>query len=78
MTTTLAKTKRVIGIEDLNISGMMKNRKLSRSIADLGLYELRRQLTYKADWYNCQIVLIDRFFPSVVRPVRFVVRSTII
>lgn len=64
MTTALAKTKRVIGIEDLNVSGMMKNRCLARSIADLGLFELRRQLTYKGNWYKCRIVLIDRFFPS--------------
>lgn len=64
MTTTLAKTKRVVGIEDLNVSGMMKNRCLSRSIADLGLFELRRQLEYKAGWYGCKIVLVDRFFPS--------------
>lgn len=63
-TTTLAKTKRVIGIEDLNVLGMMKNRCLSRSIADLGLWELRRQLEYKAGWYGCRIVLVDRFFPS--------------
>ena len=64
VTTALAKTKRVIGIEDLNVSGMMKNRYLARSIADLGLFELRRQLSYKGDWYSCKIVLVDRFFPS--------------
>lgn len=64
MTTTLAKTKRVVGIEDLNLSGMMKNRCLSRSIADLGLFELRRQLEYKGGWYGCKVVLADRFFPS--------------
>jgi putative transposase len=64
MTTTLAKTKRVVGIEDLNVSGMMKNRCLSRAIADLGLFELRRQLTYKGGWYKCKIVPVDRFYPS--------------
>lgn len=64
MTTTLAKTKRVVGIEDLNVSGMMKNRCLARSIADLGLFELRRQLSYKGGWYSCKIVPVDRFFPS--------------
>ena len=36
-------------IEDLNISGMLKNRRLSRAIADVGLYEFRRQLTYKLE-----------------------------
>ena len=64
MTTTLAKTKRVIGIEDLNISGMMKNHCLAQAISDLGLFEWRRQLTYKAAWYGCKIVVADRFFPS--------------
>ena len=64
ITTTLAKTKRVIGIEDLNVSGMLKNRCLSRSIADLGLSEFRRQLIYKGSWYGCKVVLVDRFFPS--------------
>ena len=64
MTTTLAKTKRVVGIEDLNVSGMMKNRCLSRAIADLGLFECRRQLNYKGGWYGCKIVPVDRFYPS--------------
>jgi len=64
ITTTLAKTKRVVGIEDLNVSGMMKNHCLARAIADVGFFELRRQLCYKGSWYNCKIVLVDRFFPS--------------
>lgn len=64
ITTVLAKTKRIIGIEDLNISGMLKNRCLSRAIADLGLGEWRRQLEYKGKWYGCQIVPVDRWFPS--------------
>jgi putative transposase len=64
ITTILAKTKRIVGIEDLNISGMMKNRCLARSIADLGLFEWRRQLEYKGKWYSCLICVIDRWFPS--------------
>lgn len=64
MTTTLTKTKRVIGIEDLNVSGLLKNRRLSRAIGELGLYECRRQLEYKGGWYNCLIVPVDRFYPS--------------
>jgi putative transposase len=64
ITTILAKTKRIIGIEDLNVSGMMKNRRLARSIADLGLFEWRRQLEYKGKWYSCLIKIIDRWFPS--------------
>lgn len=64
ITTMLAKTKRIVGIEDLNVSGMMKNRCLARSIADLGLFEWRRQLEYKGKWYSCLIKVIDRWFPS--------------
>jgi len=64
ITMKLAKTKRIVGIEDLNVSGMMKNRCLARSIADLGLFEWRRQLEYKGRWYACLIIPVDRFFPS--------------
>ena len=64
MTTTLTKTKSAVGIEDLNVSGMLKNRCLARSISDLGLGEWRRQMTYKGIWYNCRIAVADRFFPS--------------
>jgi putative transposase len=64
MTSHLTRTKSVIGIEDLNVSGMLRNRSLSRAVSELGLFELRRQLEYKAKWYNCRVVLVDRFFPS--------------
>lgn len=64
ITTTLTKTKRIVGIEDLNVSGMMKNRNLARSIADLGLFEFKEQLYYKGILYNCKIISADRFFPS--------------
>ena len=64
MTTHLTKTKSCIGIEDLNVSGMMKNHCLAQAIADLGLGEWRRQLEYKGKLYGCGIALADRFFPS--------------
>ncbi len=66
-TTTLTKTKSVIVIEDLNVSGMMKNRKLARAMADVGMGEFRRQLEYKAAWYGSRVVVADRFFPSSKR-----------
>jgi len=53
-----------IVIEDLNVSGMLKNRKLSRAIADVGLYEFRRQLTYKAALAGCEVKVVSRWFPS--------------
>jgi putative transposase len=64
VTTRLAKTKSVIVIENLNVQGMMKNRRLSLAIGDVGWYEFRRQLTYKAAWYGSRIVLADRWEPS--------------
>jgi len=64
MTTELTKTKSVIGIEDLNVKGMMRNHCLAQAISDVGFGELRRQLEYKGKLYNCEIVVVDRFFPS--------------
>ena len=61
---SLTKNKSAVGIEDLNVAGMLRNRCLARSIADLGLGEWRRQMTYKGVWYKCRIVVADRFFAS--------------
>jgi putative transposase len=48
LTTDLTRRFHTIGVEDLNVRGMVKNRHLSRAIADMGFYELRRQLEHKA------------------------------
>ena len=53
-----------ICIEDLNVSGMMKNKHLSKAIQQQGLYEFRRQIEYKSDWNNITVIVADRFFPS--------------
>ena len=53
-----------ICIEDLNVSGMMKNKHLSEVIQEQGLYEFRRQIEYKAKWNNIPLIIADRFFPS--------------
>ena len=53
-----------ICIEDLNVSGMMKNRHLSTSVQQQGFYEFRRQLQYKAEWNHIPVIIADRFFPS--------------
>jgi putative transposase len=53
-----------ICIEDLNVKGMVKNRKLSKAVSDVGMYELKRQLIYKTDWYGKEVKIIDRWFPS--------------
>lgn len=49
-TTLLAKTKSGVVVEDLKVSGMLKDRKLARAMADVGLSEFRRQVEYKATW----------------------------
>ncbi|HEY4388664.1 MAG TPA: transposase [Ktedonobacteraceae bacterium] len=54
----------VVVIEDLNVSGMLKNRTLSRAIADVGLYELRRQLTYKTAQAGVTLKVVSRWYPS--------------
>ena len=53
-----------ICIEDLNVSGMMKNKHLSKAIQQQGLYEFRRQIEYKSNWNNITVIVADRYFPS--------------
>ena len=64
MTTEIARTYRMVGVEDLNVDGMLRNHRLALSIADAGFGEIQRQLRYKAAWYGGELVEIDRFFPS--------------
>ena len=53
-----------ICIEDLNVSGMMKNRHLSKAVQEQSFYEFRRQIEYKSAWNNISVIVADRFFPS--------------
>ncbi len=64
LTTDLTRRFHSIGIENLNVSGMMKNRHLSRAIADMSFYEFRRQLQYKTAMRGGKVVVADRFYPS--------------
>lgn len=64
LTTWLARTTQTIVIEDLCVSGMLKNHRLAAAIADISPYEIRRQLEYKCDWFGSELVIADRFFPS--------------
>jgi putative transposase len=66
-TSRLAKTKSVVVLEDLNVSGMLHNHPLAQAIADAGLYEFRRQMTYKGAWYGCRVVIAPRYYPSTKR-----------
>jgi putative transposase len=64
LSSSLAKTKSVIVLEDLHVKGMARNRSLALSIGDAGLGELRRQLAYKSEWYGSTLVVADRYYPS--------------
>jgi putative transposase len=64
LTTALVRNFKVIGIEDLNVNGMVQNHNLARSILDMGFGEFGRQLDYKARMTAVKIVRADRFYPS--------------
>jgi len=65
ITTALAKTKpEYVVIEDLNVSGMMKNRHLSKAVMNQKFYEFRRILTYKCSLYGIPLIIADRFYLS--------------
>ena len=64
LSTSVTRRFHTIGIEDLNVKGMLGNRHLARAIADMGFYELRRQIEYKAAWRGAKVVLVDRWYPS--------------
>ena len=64
LTNFVTKKYGVIFIEDLNVSGMMKNHCLARHIADSSWGELRRQLEYKSLWRGRVLLTVDRFYAS--------------
>jgi putative transposase len=64
LTTSLTRRFHTIGIEDLNVRSMVKNRHLARFIADMSFFEFRRQLEYKAAMRGGVVVVADRFFAS--------------
>ncbi|MFI5783712.1 IS607 family element RNA-guided endonuclease TnpB [Nocardia sp. NPDC051570] len=64
LTTGLAEQSGPVVVEDLNVAGMLRNRRLARHIADTGWGELRRQLEYKTAWRGGTLIVADRWFPS--------------
>lgn len=64
LTSHLVRNYANFGIENLNVSGMMKNHRLARAISDVSFYEFKRQLTYKAEYYGNTIIEADKFYPS--------------
>ncbi|MGR6320311.1 IS607 family element RNA-guided endonuclease TnpB [Micromonospora soli] len=64
LTTRLTREHGTVVVEDLNVAGMLANRRLARHIADAGFAELRRQLTYKTQWNGGRLMVADRWYPS--------------
>ena len=65
ITTSLVKTKpEYVVMENLNIRGMLKNRKLSKAIQEQTFREFKRQMEYKCAWNGIKFILADQFFPS--------------
>jgi putative transposase len=62
--TRLVRDNDLIVIEDLNVTGMVRNRSLARAISDCGWGEFRRQMEYKTAKYGRTLVVIDRWYPS--------------
>ena len=53
-----------IVMEDLNVKGMMKNKHLAKAVQEQCFYEFYRQLQYKSDWNNIELITADRYYPS--------------
>ncbi|WP_406043855.1 IS607 family element RNA-guided endonuclease TnpB [Micromonospora sp. NBC_00898] len=64
LTTRLTAAYGTVVVEDLNVAGMLRNRRLARHIADAGLAELHRQLGYKTGWNGGRLLTADRWYPS--------------
>ncbi|MFI2712842.1 IS607 family element RNA-guided endonuclease TnpB [Micromonospora sp. NPDC018662] len=64
LTTRLAREHGTIVVEDLNVTGMLRNPRLARHIADAGFAEIRRQLAYKTEWNGGRLLVADRWYPS--------------
>ncbi|WP_433252639.1 IS607 family element RNA-guided endonuclease TnpB [Actinomadura nitritigenes] len=63
-TTHLAARYETVVVEDLNVTGMIANRRLARAVADQGFGAVRRMLEYKTGWNGGRLVVADRWFPS--------------
>jgi len=64
LTTDLTVRYGTVVIEDLNVAGMVKNRRLARSISDAGFGQIRRQIEYKTAWRGGRVIVADRWFAS--------------
>jgi len=64
ITTQIVRDNQTICVEDLSVANMMKNHQLAKSISDCSWSEFLRQLKYKSEWNERNLIQIDKFFPS--------------
>jgi len=64
MTTQVARTYALIGLEDLNVKGMLANHCLAQAVSDASFFEVKSQLLYKAEQYGGSVQLVDRWYAS--------------
>ena len=64
ITSQIINENQVIVLEDLKVSNMLKNHNLAQAISDVGFYEFRRQIEYKAAWFGRKVVFVNTFYPS--------------
>jgi putative transposase len=64
MTTHVARTYALIGLEDLNTKGMLANHTLAQAVSDASFFEVKRQLLYKAEQHGGYVQLVDQWYPS--------------
>lgn len=67
LTTQLVNENQVIAAESLQVKNLLKNRKLSKAISDVGWFQITNMLEYKSNWYGRSFVQIDKFYPSSKR-----------
>ena len=63
-TTAIAKSAGRVVVETLNVSGMLRNRRLARAITDAGMPGFLTKLEYKCAWYGAEYVTVYRWYAS--------------
>ena len=67
VTVDIVSSAKTIAIESLNVKGMMANHRLAYALSDAAMYDVLNKLSYKAGWYNRDIIAIGQFDPSSQR-----------